>query len=96
LLAFSPSDDVTENGGGKFAKSGKNAQDDTKSSRAQIHGFYSRKEIVAAATVIATRAHAAFLETAVPNRMDRDRLVQASRKLFVSVDDPMTALDLRF
>jgi hypothetical protein len=37
----------------------------------------SRKEIVAAAAVKATGLHATFLETAVQNRTDRDRLVRA-------------------
>jgi hypothetical protein len=44
----------------------------------QIHVFYSRKEIVAAATVVVARQHATFLETAAQNRTDRDRLVRAS------------------
>jgi hypothetical protein len=40
--------------------------------------------------------HATFLETAVQSRTDIGRLVQASQEAFVSMDDPVTALDLFF
>jgi hypothetical protein len=46
----------------------------------RIRSFYSRKEIVAAAAVIAARPHATFLETAVQNRTDIGRSVQASQE----------------
>jgi hypothetical protein len=46
----------------------------------RIYSCYSRKEIVAAATVMAARPPATFLETAVPSRTDMSLLVQASEE----------------